>query len=356
MKDLLVSYGARSSFLEKGQQVEGTIVEITPKAVYVDIGTKSEGVVAEKAYQQARSYIQKLSKGEKVTATVLVPETRDGYTILSFRKSFQKFAWEKLETAERTNKPIKVTAKASSPSGVIVDIEGITGFIPSSHLSKALSKRVKEIVGESFEAVIIELGRDTNRLVLSEKFVSEKDELEKILKSFKKIEKGKVYTGKVTTITDFGCFVEINVTDQEKIEGLVHISELSWEKVKHPSEIVNIGEEVKVYVIDKEDPSKNSYSKLYLSIKQASADPWLTVEDRYVTEQKVKGKITRKSEYGMFVELEPGIEGLLHVTKIPPGENLAVGDEREFYIEEVDGKEKRISLDLILTLVPVGYK
>ena len=358
MDDLLSVYGANTSNLEKSQEVEGTITEITPKAVYVDIGRKSEGVVAEKAFQQARSYIKDLKVGQKVKAAVLVPETRDGYTILSFRKSYQKHAWKALEEAEKANKPIKVVAKATSPSGIIVEIDGTTGFVPSSHIGRKLQKNLNDIVGKGFQALVIDLDQEAKRVVLSEKFVSEKEAQKKLAKAFTKVEKGKVYKGRVTTITDFGCFVELEEpsTKDAKVEGLVHISEISWEKVKHPSEVINVGEEVNVYVIDKEDPTANSLGKLYLSIKQASKDPWDTAIDKYKPEQKVNGKVVKRSEYGMFVELEPGIEGLLHVTKIPPGENLQVGDEREFLIEEVDEREKRISLGLVLTSAPVGYK
>lgn len=356
MDELLTAYGTRTSSLEKAQEVDGVITEITPKAVYVDIGTKSEGMVAEKAYQQARSYIKGLTVGDKVKATVLVPETRDGFTILSFRKSFQKQSWDNLEKAEKENKPVRVSVKAVSPSGLIVEAFGITGFIPSSHVSKALGKKMDLAVGTSFEAIIIEFDREAKRVVLSEKFVSEKDEQEKLKKAFTEVEKGKVYEGKVTTIVDFGCFVEIHLDSGATVEGLVHISEISWEKIKNPSEVVDVGEKVQVYVIDKEDPTTNSIGKLYLSIKQASKDPWTSALDNYKPEQKVNGKIVKRSEYGMFVELEPGIEGLLHVTKIPPGEKLAVGDKREFIVEEVDAREKRISLGLILTSVPVGYK
>ena len=163
------------------------------------------------------------------------------------------------------------------------------------------------------------------------------------------MKEGEVYEGVVTTVSDFGCFVEIR-ENKVAVEGLVHISELSWEKVDKTSDVVSEGDRIKVKVIGKKG------GKLSLSMKQAQEDPWDEAEKKYKKDAKVKAKVVRTSDFGVFARLEPGIEGLIHLTKIPPGKRFEKGQEVNVYVEEVDAKSRKVSLGLVLTTKPVGYK
>jgi ribosomal protein S1 len=330
------------------------VLSIDPKRVVIDIGGKSEGVVAEKAYDEAKSYIKTLSVGDEIEANVIIPETPDGYTILSLRRSAEAASWKRLEEAQRGKKPIVVEGKMVNPSGVMVDVSQMTGFIPNSQLGKQAAKEKSSLVGERFKVLVVDLDRSSNKIVLSEKEVSEKADLELSRKALAKVKEGEVYSGRITTIYDFGCFVEIKVAVSGKqkvpLEGLVHISELSWDKVRTPFDVVKEGGKVKVEVIGKKD------DKLALSIKKTQKDPWDNIQIKYKKDKKLKGKVTRSSDFGVFVSLEAGVEGLIHMTKIPPGQRLKEGDEVNVYVEEVDKDKRKISLGLVLTAKPVGYR
>lgn len=353
MAELLQVYGGAPKGLTRGQKVKGKVTEKSSKRLLLDIEGKGEGLVAEKAFDEAKSFIKGLEVGDKVTAEVIVAETPDGFTILSLRKAAQETAWEKLKEAKKKKKAIGVLAKGVNPSGVVVDVVGLTGFIPGSQLGKQVSKNPSGLVGKNFKAQVLELDRLTNKIILSEKAESEGEDMKLASKALKKIKKGEVYKGRVITVAGFGCFVEIKEKIEGKevpIEGLVHVSELSWGKIEKPSGVVSEGKEVVVKVIDTAD------GKLSLSFKQAQKDPWEEVEKKYKKEGKVKGKVVRRSDFGIFVELEPGVEGLIHMTKIPPGEKFEEGQEVNVYLEEIDGKKRKISLGLILTRKPIGYK
>jgi ribosomal protein S1 len=370
MDELLAQYGSGVSGLTRGDTVKGEVIEILPGRVVVDIGGKSEGLVAEKAYKEAELYIKTLKVGDRISASVIVPETPDGYTILSLRKAARDAVWKKLEKSEEESEPITVEGKSVNQSGVLVNVFGLNGFIPRSQLGKAVLKNTRSLVGKHFEAVVIDIDRASRKIVLSEKEVSEKEEIELIRKIIKSVKVGDTYEGEVSSIYDFGCFVKINTKAQKtdtktqkghkdtktektktvEVEGLVHISELSWDKVDNPSDIVSPGDKVKVKVIGKTE------GRLALSIKQAQKDPWDNVKDKYKKDKKVEGKVVRVSDFGIFVSLEPGVEGLVHMTKIPPGKNFSKGDNVSVYVEEVEPDERKLALGLVLTKKPIGYK
>jgi small subunit ribosomal protein S1 len=355
MEALMDKIDSKSVGLSVADKVSGKVIRIEKHRVVIDIGGKSEGIVAEKAFREAEDFIKTLEAGDKVQATVLVPETPDGFTILSLRHAARDAAWKKLEEAEKKGEPVVVQGRNLTSAGIIVDVFGMTGFIPNSQLGREVSKDKDGLVNDVFKVKIIDLARDENKIVLSEKEISEAEDIRLAKEAMDKVKIGEQFKGEVTTIYDFGCFVKIKVDLGKKkgkvpIEGLVHISELSWGKVDNPHNIVKEGDKVDVAVIDKKD------NKLALSIKETTKDPWEGVERKYKKDKKVKGRVVKMSDFGAFIQLEPGVEGLLHMTKIPPGRELSEGDDVEVYIEEVDEKARRISLGLVLMRKPVGYK
>lgn len=353
MADLLASQRERPKRFSLGEIVEGEVVEKLPNALILDIGGKSEGLVAEKAFNESKNFIKNLNIGDRISGKVIVSENPEGYTVLSLRDASKDYYWQKLEKLEKDGGEVTVVAKSVNPSGVIVEVLGLNGFIPTSHLGKKLCKNLAKLTGENFKAKIIELNRNIDRIVLSEKAVSEKEMVQAAEEALKLVKEGEIYQGEVTTVVDFGIFVEIKVpykSEKVALEGLVHISELAWEKVDKTKNRFEIGDKVEVKVIEKKD------GRLSLSVKQAAQDPWEDIDNKYKKDAKVTGKVIKRSDFGVFVTLEPGVEGLIHMTKIPPGKRLREGDEVEVYVEEVNPKEKRISLGLVLTQKPVGYK
>ena len=351
MAELLASAGAKIRAFTTGQKVKATVVSKNSKSLILDIGGKSEGVVAEKAFVEARDFIKTLKVGDTVTGTVLIPETRDGTVLLSLRQAAFDSSWERLEKAKEESAPVAVFGKGVNPSGVTVDVEGLTGFIPGSQLGKEASKNSPGLVGKYFKARVLEVDRLANKIVLSEKEVSDAADIKAGKEALAKIKEGEVYEGLVTTVANFGCFVKLDLGKKgPDVEGLVHISELAWGKVESVSDVVSEGDKVKVKVIGTKD------GRISLSIKAAKKDPWETVEAKYQVEAKVRGKVTRISDFGAFIEVEPGIEGLVHITNIPPGKKLSEGQEVNCYVQEIDAKAKKMSLGLVLTTKPIGYK
>ena len=353
MAELLARAGSKVQQFTKGQRVSARVLSKTPTAVIFDIGGKSEGIVKEKAYTDGRELIETLKMGDIVLVTVLVPETRDGITILALKDAMRDIAWEKITKAKASGEEVPVLGKGVGSAGFVVDVMGIEGFIPTSQIGKEVSAQGQSLVGKYFKAKVIEVDKANNKVVLSEKEVSEAGDIALAKKALANIKEGEIYDGVVTTVASFGAFVKIEVPvkkEKAHIEGLVHVSEISWGKVGFPSDVLAEGDKVKVKVLASRD------SKLALSIKQAGKDPWSEVEEKYKAEDKVSGRIVRISDFGTFVELEPGVEGLIHITKIPPTHKLNVDDEVKCIIEEVNMKDKRIALGLVLTSVPVGYK
>jgi len=357
MEDLMKAYGDGFKSFTKGQKVIAKITYIDNKKVLLDIGGKSEGLVFDKAYKLAEDFIRTLKVGDEVEGVVLVSETRDGYTVLSLKQAAQKVAWGRIEKAYQEKTPVVVHGKMVNQAGVLVEVDNITGFIPTSQLGREVAKNPSGLVDHRFSAIIIDFDKDANKVVLSEKEVSEADQIGRERDAFKAVKEGEVFDGEVTTIYDFGCFVRIDLPigkgkarEMVPMEGLVHVSELSFGKVGRAEDIVRVGDKVKVKVIGKKN------DKLAFSIKQTQKDPWEEALKKYPKESKVDGKVAKITDFGVFVMLEPGIEGLIHMTKIPPTKKFEIGDEVAVTVEEIDPKEKKLSLGLVLTAKPIGYK
>jgi small subunit ribosomal protein S1 len=353
MDELLLQYGGSFHTFSVGDTVKGKVIRIEPGRLIVDIGGKSEGLVAEKTYKEAEKLIGSLKVGDEIQARVIVSETPEGYTILSLRNAVEDIVWKKIRESHENGLPISVKGKSVAASGIAVEIENLTGFIPGSQLGKTVAKNPQGLVGKHFQAVVIDFDRQNRKVVLSEKEVTEKEELAESREAIKNVKVGDEFEAVVLSVYDFGCFVKVNVLVGKKsvtLEGLVHISELSWEKTESVTEVVSEGDKLSVKVIGKQR------DKLAFSVKQAGKDPWEKASEKYEVDMRLKGKVVKVSDFGMFVQLEPGIEGLVHITKIPPDKKFARGDEVNVYIEEVDKETRKISLGLVLTEKPIGYK
>lgn len=351
MEELLTQTGYQLRGFSRGDEVEGVVLEVKPKALVLDIGGKSEGIVAEKVFEEAAEFIKTLKPGDKVRGTVVIPEMEGGQTLVSLRTQARQSAFDKLEKAAKSGEPVNVVGKSVVKGGLAVEALGVPGFIPTSVLGKKAAENPSKLVGSTFPAQVLEVDQAGARVILSERAVSEREQLKEVARALGKIKVGEEFEGEVSGVTNFGAFVKVKKGKVE-VEGLVHISELGWEKVEKPEEVVEIGQKVKVRVLKKDEKS----GRLSLSVRKTQKDPWEGVEERYKPDKAVKGKVTRISDWGFFVELEKGVEGLLHFSKIPAGMKLSEDQKIDCFVESVDEKERKISLGLVLKEKPVGYK
>ncbi|MDO8452176.1 MAG: S1 RNA-binding domain-containing protein, partial [bacterium] len=254
MDQLLAKVGYEPKGLVRGQKIEGVVVEVLPNMLILDIGAKSEGLVVDREYDSARGFIRGLKAGDRVSATVVVPEREDGQAILSVRDSAEETGWGDLELAGKEGRELEVRVEDANRGGLSIIYNGIEGFVPSSHMGSKISSDPQLLIGKIVKVKIIEIDKENKKLVLSERAVSEAEILEAQQKAISKVKEGDKYKGKVVALVSFGAFVQIEI-EGIPVDGLVHVSELSWQKVSEPSQAVKEGDAVEVVVIGK--PSKS---------------------------------------------------------------------------------------------------
>lgn len=351
MEELLSATGYNIPTLRRGQEVQGKVISVSPSEILVDVGGKSEGIVAGREFMAARDIIENLQVGDSLDATVIYPENDSGQVVLSLRKLSGDRRWAELEEKRTNDEDIEVVALEVNRGGVICEYFGVRGFLPSSQLMHSPSKTT-DLIGKTLNARVIEVDRNSNRLILSQKIFGKKD-LEELQKLLSKVNVGDKSEGVVTAILPFGIFVEIEIgKEDKKLEGLVHISEISWEKVDDPAKLFSVGDKVDVVVIAKEEET----GRLNLSLKQLEKDPFEDASANYTQDQIVKGKVARVTPYGVFVSLDGGIEGLMHISKIPPSLSFEIGQATECTVESVDTAARRISLVPVVTEKPILYR
>ncbi len=366
MADLLSSSFGKIPSLRRGQEVSGKIVGITNSEALVDIGAKSEGIISGREFTSGREMLSKMAVGDTIEAAVMYPENDAGQVVLSLRKLSGEKRWQELEEKKADNEEVEVVGVEANRGGLICDFVGLRGFLPSSQLSKVPAK-LEDLIGKSMQVHVIEVDRATNRLIFSQKMPGKKD-LGELLKILAKVKIGDKYEGVVTAILPFGVFVEIDLNESKskvkveseenktpapsKLEGLVHISEISWEKVEDPAKFFKVGDLVEVLVIAKDSTT----GRLNLSQKQLTQDPFAKAMEKYTKDMKVSGVVAKVTPYGVFVELEDNIEGLIHISKIPPNVSMNEGDKIECEIDSVDVVTRKIALVPIVTEKPVLYR
>lgn len=351
MEELIKQTGYQLHGLKKGNHLEGTVTNISKHTVLVDIGAKTEGMVLGKPFENAQDFIKDLKIGDKVNVTVLSPENDKGQILLSLRQAASDFKWNLFDQYLKTEEAVEIRGLEVNKGGLIVRVMGIRGFVPASQLGRKYLGKPEELQNRLFKARVIEVDREKNRLIFSEKMISEAEAIAAKKDALKTVKIGQEMEGKVSGIMPFGIFVQIG-QDKMLLEGLVHISEISWERVEDLNKLFKVGQKVKVKVLE----INKDTAKLNLSIKQLGDDPWAKIAKKYPVEKKAKGKVVRLVAFGAFVELEAGVEGLIHISKIPAEYNIKVGQKVDIYIESVDLEKRRMSLGLVLKEKPVGYK
>jgi small subunit ribosomal protein S1 len=357
MAELLAGSSYEIVVPRRGATVTGRITRKTTKALYVDIDAKTEGIVADKEFEAAQEYIDELEVGQAVDVIIASSENNQGQVLLSLRKAASDARWEYFEEAFEKEEALEALGVDVNKGGLIVSVNGVRGFVPSSQFGKELVGNYMALKGKTVRVKVIEVDRDKNRLIFSERHVSEAEEIAKKEEALEAVTINEIYEGVVSGVMHFGLFVTVEVpipgsTGTGHVEGLVHISEISWEKVTHPKEYHAVGDRLKVRVLGVDDKT----GKLNLSIKQLSDDPWKDIDQRYQTGTTVDGVVSRVEPFGVFVNVEPGIDGLVHQSKLEPGQTFQRGEKITVHVESVSPDQKRMSLSVVSTDLPVAYK
>src|SRR5438270_9242119 len=330
-------------FLE-GDVVTGHVVRIDNDQVLVDTGYKSEGVIpsGELSIRKSVDPSDEVELGEEVDALVLTKEDQDGRLILSKKRARFEKAWRRIEAAAESGEPVKGTVIEVVKGGLIIDL-GVRGFLPASLVDIRRVPHLDEYLGQEIECKVIELNRSRNNVVLSRRAVLEEERKEVRQQILDRLQPGLIVEGQISNIVDFGAFVDL-----DGIDGLIHISELSWSHVNHPSEILSIGDTVRVKVLDI-DRERQRISR---GLKRAQGDPWQRIVDTYSVGDELEGKVTKVVTFGAFVEILDGVEGLVHISELAPHhienprEIVEQGDEVRVRILEIDSERRRLSLSI----------
>jgi small subunit ribosomal protein S1 len=338
------NYDATFPTINEGEVVHGTVVRVDKDEVLVDIGYKSEGVipVAELSIRRSVNPEDEVHVGEEIDALVLTKEDAEGRLILSKKRARFELAWKRIEGAAESGEPVVGKVIEVVKGGLILDL-GVRGFLPASLVDIRRVQDLDEFLGQELRAKVIELNRSRNNVVLSRRAVLEDERKEQRQQILDRLNPGDVVDGQISNIVDFGAFVDLDGMD-----GLIHISELSWSHVNHPSEVLEIGQTVKVKVLDID----RERQRISLGLKQTQSDPWQQVLDSYGEGDVVEGRVTKVVTFGAFVEILPGVEGLVHISELAahhvenPREVVSQGDPVNVLILEIDGERRRLSLSL----------
>src|SRR4051794_31681285 len=339
---IVPNYDASLPTFEEGDVVTGRVVRIDSDEVLVDIGYKSEGVIPnnELSIRKSVDPSEEVELGETVDALVLTKEDQDGRLILSRKRARFEKAWRRIEHAAESGEPVEGTVIEVVKGGLIIDL-GVRGFLPASLVDIRRVPNLHEYLGQAIECRVIELNRSRNNVVLSRRAVLEEERKEQRQQILDRLQPGLVVEGTISNIVDFGAFVDL-----DGIDGLIHISELSWSHVNHPSEILNIGDTVNVKVLDID----RDRQRISLGLKQTQEDPWQRVVDTYNVGDELEGKVTKVVTFGAFVEIMDGVEGLVHISELAahhvenPREIVNPGDEIRVKVLEIDSERRRLSL------------
>lgn len=323
--------------LRAGDIVKGVIIEVRPKEVLVDIGGKSEGVVPASEFED----FSKVKVGDEISVLIEKLEDKEGYIHISKEKAEFKQNWERILAIANEGSTVTGKVKSAVKGGLIVNI-GVEAFLPASQVDIVAPKNLQSFVGQTIECKVVKVNPERQNVVLSRRELIEQERNERRAKLLSEMMPGDIRKGIVKNITDFGAFIDLNGLD-----GLLHITDMSWGRIGHPSEILKVGQEIDVVVLD----INREKERVSLGLKQKLANPWDNIEQKYAVGQRVKGRVVNLVPYGAFVELEPGVEGLVHVTELSwtkriakPSDVLKQGQEIEAVVLAVSREEQKISL------------
>lgn len=350
MEDLLRASERQYRTLKHGDVIEGSIMQLGRDEILVDIGAKTEGIIPSHELQSLTAAEREaMQVGDKVLVSVVQPENNEGHAVLSLDRARQEKSWRDLQRKFEAGEVLQAKVSGHNKGGLLVNLEGVRGFVPSSQISAVPSGEAEKqahmarLQNQVIPLKIIEINRNRNRLILSERQALQEQRESMRSRLLRELEPGQIRPGTVTSLADFGAFVDIGGAD-----GLIHLSELSWKRVNNPREVLKEGDHINVYVLSV-DPTER---KIALSLKRTQVEPWSTITDNYHLGQVVKGTITQLTSFGAFARLEDGIEGLIHVSELAegrvahPSNVVKVGDVLDLKVIRIDPAKRRIGLSL----------
>jgi small subunit ribosomal protein S1 len=331
-------------FVKEGEIIQGTVVAIHRDEVVIDIGGKSEGIIALNEFTDAQGQVT-VKAGDKIDVYIESRENDDGLVTLSKEKADKMKVWDEISAACERDELIEGTISQRVKGGLSVTIRGgVKAFLPGSQVDLRPIRNLDKLIGQTYQFKVIKFNKKRGNIVLSRRVLLEKERDQIKTKTLETLEEGKVVKGVIKNITEYGAFVDLG-----GIDGLLHITDMSWGRVTHPNELFKVGDEVTVRVLKYNAETE----RVSLGLKQTQEDPWSHAEEAYPPGKRLKGKVMSITDYGAFVELEPGVEGLIHVSEMSwtkkvkhPSKVLEIGQEVECQVLEVDSKSKRISLGL----------
>jgi small subunit ribosomal protein S1 len=338
--EMEASYGDSVSSIAQHEVIEGTIVLKTKRELVINIGYKSEGVISISEFR----YNPELAQGDKIEVYVENPEDRTGQLVLSHQKARALTAWNKVNEALENGEIIKGFVKCRTKGGLIVDVFGIEAFLPGSQIDVKPIRDYDIYVGKTMEFKVVKINQEFKNVVVSHKALIEAElELQK-KEIISKLEKGQILEGTVKNVTSYGVFIDLGGVD-----GLIHITDLSWGRINHPEEIVTLDQKLNVVILDFDDDKK----RIALGLKQLEAHPWDSLDEGLNVGDKIKGKVVVLADYGAFIEIAPGVEGLIHVSEMSWSQHLrsaqdflSVGDELEAEVLTLDREDRKMSLGI----------
>lgn len=345
--------------LSIGATIEGKVIARDRSSLFIDLGAFGTGIIFGRDFYEAKDAIKNLEIGDKVFSKIVELENDDGYIELSLRDASKEMSWQKLGELKEKGEIINVRITGVNKGGLLTSVDGIQAFLPVSQLApehyprvadadkQKILKELQKFIGKTFEVKILDLMAEDNKLILSEKAKSE-EKVKELLKTYKKND---IIEGVITGIADFGAFIKFpadaaseDSTKETGIEGLIHISELDWQLVENPAEVVKVGEIVKAQIIDINN------NQVFLSLKNMKVNPWEEIEQKYKKGDIIKGKVIKFSAFGAFIEISTKIRGLCHISEFASKDDmekyLKVGETYDFQILLIEPKEHRMSLKL----------
>ncbi len=354
-QDMLALYEGTMSQIVEGEIVKSKILRVTDNAVILDVGFKSEGSVPLDEFKDP----QNLQVGDEVEVFLEHLEDQEGAVVLSKKKADFMRVWEKIRQAHESDQPVEGTLMKKIKGGVVVNLMGVDAFLPGSQIALRRVPNIDELLGQTYEFKIIKLNKRRRNIVVSRRVILEGERAHKREHLMKELEVGQVRKGVVKNITDFGAFIDLGGVD-----GLLHITDMSYGRVSHPSELVAIGKEVEVKILDIDWQRE----RISLGMKQLQSYPWQNVAEKYPVGSRVQGKVVSITNYGAFIELEPGIEGLVHISEMSwtrnvrhPSKIVSIGETIDAVVLKVDEGEEKISLGMKQTeqdpwmILPLKY-
>lgn len=348
MEELLASHKTNFVNVSKGQILQGTVTKLTSGEILVDIGAKTEAVVLEKDKRILKSLLSSIKLGDKVSVMILNPESDYGNPVVSLRRFNDDRVWVKLEELQKAKTPIDVVVDESTKGGFLASTkDGIAGFLPNSQT--LFLENSEGLVGKTIKVLVIELNRSARKIILSQKATVGSEDFEKAVKGLKL---GQKIEATIVNVAPFGIFVAVELADKQTVEGFVHISEVSWERIATIPETFKVGEKIEAQIINFDKESK----RINLSLKQLITDPFEEKLKSFSVDQKIAGTISKVLTNGVLVNVGEGIEGFIKKDKIPPTISYNVGSPVNATVVEVDSRKHRLVLVPVLTEKPIGYR